>query len=119
MDLEQFPRINLAYLPTPVHRLNRLSKRLGVEIYIKRDDLTGFAFGGNKVRKLEYLLARAKEDKADTILTVGAVQSNHCRQTAVAARYLGMDAHLVLGGKEPDIYTGNLLVSEMVARVSG
>ncbi len=114
MNLDQFSRIGLAFLPTPLYRMDRLSSRLGIEVFIKRDDLTGFAFGGNKIRKLEYLLARAADEGADTVLTVGAAQSNHCRQTAVAARFLGMDVHLILGGGQPERKTGNLLVSHLV-----
>ncbi|MBW2308286.1 MAG: D-cysteine desulfhydrase family protein [Deltaproteobacteria bacterium] len=114
MDIEKLPRIGLAFYPTPLYRMDRLSNRLGVEVFVKRDDLTGFAFGGNKVRKLEYLLARAVDEGADTVLTVGALQSNHCRQSAVAARFLGMDIHLILRGSRPERNTGNLLVSHLV-----
>ncbi|MEI4472408.1 D-cysteine desulfhydrase family protein [Frigidibacter sp. MR17.24] len=89
-------RVLLAQLPTPLERLDRLSAHLGAEIWMKRDDLTGFAGGGNKVRKLEYLMAEAKAAGADTVVTAGALQSNHARQTAAAATRLGMRAVLVL-----------------------
>ena len=84
MHLARFPRIRLAHLPTPLEPLPRLSEALGVEIWIKRDDCTGLAGGGNKTRKLEFLLGDAFECGADTLVTQGAVQSNHVRQTAAA-----------------------------------
>ena len=83
------PRIKFAHLPTPVEALPRLTAALGgPKILVKRDDLTGLAFGGNKTRKLEYLLAEAQSHGARTIITAGAVQSNHCRQTAAACARL-------------------------------
>ena len=91
--LEQFPRVNLAHLPTPLEHLPRLSKHLGgPDIWVKRDDCTGLASGGNKTRKLEFSMAAALAEGADTIVTVGAVQSNHVRQTAAAAAKLGWPA---------------------------
>lgn len=90
------PTIPLAQLPTPLERLSRLSDTLGTEIWMKRDDLSAFAGGGNKVRKLEYLMAEALAAGADTIVTSGALQSNHARQTAAAAAKLGLDCVLVL-----------------------
>ncbi|MGH2620474.1 MAG: D-cysteine desulfhydrase family protein, partial [Anaerolineales bacterium] len=105
------PRIPLAQLPTPVHRLERLTAQLGgPQLWIKRDDLTGFALGGNKVRKLEYLVAAAQSEGARTLITAGAVQSNHCRQTAAAAARYGLECVLVLEGDEPEQTTGNLLL---------
>ena len=84
--LEKIPRVPLAHLPTPLEHLPRLSAELGgPQIYVKRDDCTGLATGGNKTRKLEFSMAAALEEGADTIITVGAVQSNHVRQTAAAA----------------------------------
>ena len=84
------PHFKLANLPTPLQPLPQLSQHLqGPEIWVKRDDLTGLAFGGNKTRKLERLIARALEDEAEVVLTRGARQSNHCRQTAAAAAKLG------------------------------
>ena len=109
--MNSFPRIPLAQLPTPVHRLERLTAQLGrPQLWIKRDDLTGFALGGNKVRKLEYLVAAAQEEGARTLITAGAVQSNHCRQTAAAAARFGIECVLVLEGDEPEQTTGNLLL---------
>ena len=84
MHLARFPRIRLAHLPTPLEPLPRLSEALGVEIWIKRDDCTGLAGGGNKTRKLEFLMAEAQAEGADMVMTQGATQSNHARQTAAA-----------------------------------
>jgi len=97
MHLARFPRIHLAHLPTPLERLDRLTKELGgPEIWIKRDDCTGLSTGGNKTRKLEFLMAEAEAQGADLIMTQGATQSNHARQTAAFATKLGMDCHLLL-----------------------
>ena len=97
MLLSEFPRVSLAHLPTPLEHLPRLSKQLGgPEIYVKRDDCTGLASGGNKTRKLEFSMAAALEEGADTIITVGAVQSNHVRQTAAAACKLGLKCEVLL-----------------------
>lgn len=96
MHLSRFPRISLAHLPTPLEPLIRLSEFLGgPNIYVKRDDCTGLASGGNKTRKLEFLMADAIAQKADTIITQGAVQSNHARQTAAAAAKIGMQCELL------------------------
>ncbi|MGD8456869.1 MAG: D-cysteine desulfhydrase family protein [Anaerolineales bacterium] len=101
--MKEYPRFPLAHLPTPVEELESLSKSLGgPRILVKRDDQTGLAFGGNKTRKLEYLVAEAQAQNAKTLITTGAIQSNHCRQTAAAARRAGMDCILVLTGEEPD-----------------
>ena len=109
-----FNNISLGFYPTPLVKLESLTKFLaGPEIYIKRDDLTGLAFGGNKTRKLEYLLGDAKSQNCDTIITAGAQQSNHCRQTAAASAFLGMECHLVLGGEEPSDFNGNLLLDKL------
>ncbi|MFT7593523.1 MAG: L-cysteate sulfo-lyase [Paracoccaceae bacterium] len=97
MNLTKFPRIRLAHLPTPLEPLPRLTKLLnGPEIWIKRDDCTGLATGGNKTRKLEYLMAEAQAQGADIILTPGATQSNHARQTVAAAARMGLDCTLLL-----------------------
>jgi D-cysteine desulfhydrase family pyridoxal phosphate-dependent enzyme len=109
--MSSLPRVSLAQLPTPLHPLERLTAQLGgPQLWIKRDDLTGFALGGNKVRKLEYLVAAAQEEGARTLITAGAVQSNHCRQTAAAAARYGFECVLVLEGDEPERTTGNLLL---------
>lgn len=108
-------KIKLAQTPTPVDELPRLSSHLGgPQLVIKRDDLTGLAFGGNKVRKLEYLLADARDQNADIVLTTGAVQSNHCRQTAAAAAREGLDCTLVLAGEEPDSPSGNNFLDQLL-----
>ncbi len=97
MLLDDFPKVSLAHLPTPLEHLPRLSKHLGgPNIYVKRDDCTGLATGGNKTRKLEYSMADALKQGADTIVTVGAVQSNHVRQTAAAACKLGLACEVLL-----------------------
>jgi D-cysteine desulfhydrase/L-cysteate sulfo-lyase len=91
------PKFTLGFFPTPVHRLDRLSDQLGINLYLKRDDLTGpNLFGGNKIRKLEYLLGDAIQQGADTLITFGATQSNHAMETAVAARKAGLDVILYL-----------------------
>ncbi len=118
--LQRHPRARLALLPTPIHRLERLTERLGgAEIWIKRDDLTGLAGGGNKTRKLEFLVGDALRSGADTLVTVGAIQSNHTRQTAAAAARVGLDCALLHNGWAPDAgpfyrRTGNVLLSEIL-----
>ena len=97
MHLSRFPRVNLAHLPTPLEFLPNLSKKLGgPDIHIKRDDCTGLGTGGNKTRKLEFLMAEALEREADVVITQGAVQSNHARQTAAAAAKLNMACEILL-----------------------
>ncbi|MGL4320889.1 MAG: D-cysteine desulfhydrase [Paracoccaceae bacterium] len=111
MHLARFPRVFLAHLPTPLERLDRLSKELGgPEIWIKRDDCTGLSTGGNKTRKLEFLMAEAQAMGADTVMTQGATQSNHARQTAAFAAKLGMGCHILLEdrtGSNDANYNGN------------
>jgi D-cysteine desulfhydrase family pyridoxal phosphate-dependent enzyme len=108
-------RISLAHLPTPIEHLDRLGKRLnGPEIYMKRDDQTGLATGGNKTRKLEFLLADALAQGCDHVITVGAIQSNHCRQTAAAAAKMGLGCSLVLRGDPPAENTGNILLNTIL-----
>lgn len=110
------PQINLARLPTPVHLLSNYSKKLGVELFMKRDDLTGVELSGNKIRKLEFVLADAVAQNADTILTCGGSQSNHCRATAIAAAMLGIDCRLLLRTSDPSnppSPEANLLLDQM------
>ncbi len=108
------PRIRFAALPTPVESLPRLSAALGgPRILVKRDDLTGLAFGGNKARKLEFVLAEAQAHGARTLVTVGAAQSNHCRQTAALAARMGLGCILVLSGEPGEVPTGNLLLDQL------
>ena len=113
--LASYDRIKLGFLPTPLQYAERLTRKLGgPRIYFKRDDCTGLAFGGNKVRKLEFVLADAVKKKADVIVTIGGLQSNWARQTAAAAKKLGMEAVLVLDGEEPERYQGNLLLDRIL-----
>ncbi len=109
--LLKFPKISLSLLPTPLHKLKNISAELSRNIYCKRDDLTGFGFGGNKTRKLDFLIADALRKKATTLVAVGAVQSNFCRITAAAGKANGLEVYLVLGGRKPKKPTGNLLLS--------
>jgi D-cysteine desulfhydrase len=109
------PRVGLANLPTRVQPLERLSAEVGgPQIFVKRDDETGSDLSGNKVRKLEFLLAEAKRENADLVLTCGGIQSNHCRATALAARRLGMDSILFLRGDEPPDRDGNLFLDSLI-----
>jgi len=137
---DHLPRYPLSFLPTPVHPLARLSAMLGdilqlppgsreieqlgsprglgtasgIQLTIKRDDQTGLAGGGNKTRKLEFLIADARERGADVVLTIGAIQSNHCRQTAAAAARAGLACHVVLSGAPPPQPNGNLLLDHLL-----
>ncbi len=109
------PRLRFAHLPTPIEPLPRLSAALGgPALWAKRDDQTGLAFGGNKTRKLEYLLAEAQSHGGRTLVTTGARQSNHCRQTAAAAARFGFGCILVLAGSRPEGTTGNLLLDSLL-----
>jgi len=108
------PRLRFAALPTPIEEVPRLSQSLhGPRILVKRDDLTGLGLGGNKTRKLEFLLAEAMANGSHTLITTGAVQSNHCRQTAAAAALFGLDCILVLAGERPETISGNLLLDHL------
>ena len=118
MHLARFARIRLAHLPTPLEPLPRLSEELGLDLWIKRDDCTGLAGGGNKTRKLEFLLGAAFEQGADTLVTQGAVQSNHVRQTAAAAAAHGLACEIILeertGSKATDyVGNGNVLLDRL------
>ena len=106
-------RVLLANLPSPLHRLDRISEHWNGNIWVKRDDLTESGLMGNKVRKLEFLLAEAKDLKADTIITCGAAQSNHCRATALAAAKLDFNCILLMRGAKPDVIEGNLLLDRL------
>ncbi len=108
------PRLNLAITPTPLYRLDNASAALGRELYVKRDDMTGVALGGNKVRKLEYLLADAQKQNCDTVITTGGAQSNHAMLTAACALRLNMTPHLVLKGRGVCEKKGNLLLSDLM-----
>ena len=108
------PRVHFAHLPTRIEELPRLTEHLnGPRILVKRDDQTGLAFGGNKTRKLEFLIAEALDQGSKTLITGGALQSNHCRQTAAAAARFGLDCILVLNGEMPDQPSANLLLDQV------
>lgn len=113
-QLEQFidgrPRIRLGEFPTPLVKLERLSQELGVELWLKRDEMSGVALGGNKTRKMEFILADAMSQGYQDILTVGPVTSNHTMMTAMACRRLGLRCHCLVLGPEPAVYEGNILL---------
>jgi 1-aminocyclopropane-1-carboxylate deaminase/D-cysteine desulfhydrase-like pyridoxal-dependent ACC family enzyme len=117
--IPDLPRLRLTALPTPLDRASRLEAALRDEgvapprIYIKRDDLLSLAFGGNKIRNLEFSLGAARADGATDIVTIGRAQSNHCRLTAAACARAGLRAHLVMSGERPALARGNLLLSEL------
>jgi len=126
MHLSRFPRLHFAHLPTPLEPMERISRALGgPNIWIKRDDCTGLSSGGNKTRKLEFLMADAVERKADTIITQGATQSNHARQTTAIAAKLGMECHVLLEDRtgyedQAYVYNGNVLLDQLHgATISG
>lgn len=108
------PRYPLGCLPTPLQNLERMGERLGIELKVKRDDLTGLAAGGNKVRKLEFLVADAQRQRATVLMTAGSIQSNHVLQTVAAGRRSGMRVIAVLDGKRPEEPSGNLLLDELL-----
>ena len=113
-EITAFPRLRLAQLPTPLHRLPNISAMTGLNVYIKRDDMTGLGLGGNKVRKLEFLLAEALEQGCDVVLTTGGAQSNHAMLTAACCNRLGLSCILVL--KKRGVWTrqGNQLLDDLL-----
>jgi D-cysteine desulfhydrase len=112
--MKPIARLNFAHLPTPIEELPRLTAALGgPRILVKRDDQTGLAFGGNKTRKLEFLVAEAREQGADMLISAGAIQSNHCRQTVAAAARFGFDCTLVLTGERPAQPSANFLLDQL------
>lgn len=118
MHLSRFPRLHLAHLPTALEPMERLSKEIGVELWIKRDDCTGMSTGGNKTRKLEFLMAEALEQGADMVMTQGATQTNHGRQTAAFAARLGLKCHVLLEDRttynNPNYnHNGNVLLDHL------
>jgi D-cysteine desulfhydrase family pyridoxal phosphate-dependent enzyme len=114
-DPARIPRVPLAQLPTPLEPMDRFSEWLGgPRVLVKRDDLTGLALGGNKARKLEYLCGEAQARGCNVLVTGGGAQSNHARMTAAAANRLGFECHLAVGGKEPSVYSGNLLLDRVL-----
>lgn len=118
MQIQEFERVGLGTFPTPLEFLPRLSDKLGPSIYVKRDDMTGLAMGGNKVRKLDFLLAGVRKKKADVVITTSGIQSNWARQTTAAAVKLGMKVLLMLRSAQfkefPTSYDGNLLLDHLM-----
>jgi len=112
--LRQFPREKVSLLPTPFHRLDRLSDMTGCELWIKRDDLTGFGLSGNKTRKFDFLIADAMRQGCDTLIGIGANQSNFCRILAAVGTRYGLEVHLILSGEKPEKATGNLLIDHLL-----
>lgn len=113
--IDKFPRVKLVNLPTPLEKMPRLTKLLnGSQLWIKREDCTGLAFGGNKERKAEFAMGDALSKRADIVITVGPIQSNHSRATAAAARKLGLKVVIVLTGEKPSSYDGNLLLNHLL-----
>jgi D-cysteine desulfhydrase family pyridoxal phosphate-dependent enzyme len=117
--LDAFPRVKLGHSPTPLDAAPALGRELGVDLYVKRDDCTGLAFGGNKVRQLEFYFGAAVAQRADTVLITGAVQSNFVRLAAAAARTQGMDIHIQLEERVPDVddsyrMSGNVLLDKLL-----
>lgn len=113
-SLDEFPRLTLGAMPTPIQKLENISRVLGTNVYIKRDDMTGLALGGNKVRKLEYLLADAKAKGAEFVFTTGGAQSNHAMLTAACCRKLGMTPILILKRRGVTNREGNLLLEYLM-----
>lgn len=112
--LDYFPRVALADYPTPLEFLPRLSEELGRRVYVKRDDELGPGLGGNKIRKLEFLLAEAQQQKARKVVTFGGLQSNHARLTLAAANRLGLETHLFYFERRPQNMAGNLLLNQLL-----
>ena len=113
-DLNEFKRIPLAVLPTPIQRLENISRLTGTNVWIKRDDMTGIGLGGNKVRKLEFLLAEAKAQGAEVVFTTGGAQSNHAMLTAACAKKLGMTPILILKKRGVTARRGNVLLEHLM-----
>ena len=113
-DLDTFPRIRFGLYPTPIHKLNNISRILGTNVWIKRDDLIGVALGGNKVRKLEFLLADAKKQGAEIVFTTGGAQSNHAMLTAACANRIGLEPILILKKRGVTECKGNQLLEKLM-----
>ena len=112
--MNEFAKVSIGIFPTPIHKLENISRELGVEVFVKRDDMTGIGLGGNKVRKLEYLLADAKAQGAQVVFTTGGAQSNHAMLTAAAARKLGMTPILILKKRGVTARQGNQLLEHLM-----
>ena len=107
-------KLSIANIPTPIHLLGSISRNLNAKIMVKRDDYTGLITSGNKIRKLEYLMYDAINSECDTIVTIGGIQSNHCRATTAIAKQYGFNVVLILCGENPERYTSNLLLNKML-----
>ena len=114
MNIESINKTSVGILNTPIQRLNRLSEKLGINLFIKRDDLNGLAFGGNKLRKLDYFIYEAVQQGADRIITYGSNQSNHGRLTAAAAAKFGMKCAILMDELPPEKATGSLLIDRVL-----
>lgn len=114
LNLSNINKLNLANLPTPIQHLDVLSTELGVDLWVKRDDFTGIETSGNKIRKLEYTIAKALSEEADVVITCGGIQSNHCRATAAVAARVGIKSHLVLRIDEEPPVEGNYLLDKIL-----
>ncbi len=114
MRMQVLNKVSLGVFPTPIHKLENISRILGTQVYIKRDDMTGLGLGGNKVRKLEYLLAQAKAQGAQVVFTTGGAQSNHAMLTAAAARKMGMEPILILKKRGVTARKGNQLLEHLM-----
>lgn len=112
--MKSFPKISLGVFPTPIQKLENISRMLGTQVFVKRDDLTGLGLGGNKVRKLEYLLADAKAQGAEIVFTTGGAQSNHAMLTAASAGKLGMKPILILKKRGVTACRGNQLLEKLM-----
>lgn len=111
---KEFEKVSLGIFPTPIQKLDNISRILGVQVYVKRDDMTGLGLGGNKIRKLEYLLAQAKAQGAQVVFTTGGAQSNHAMLTACACRKLGMTPILILKKRGVTAKRGNQLLEHLM-----
>lgn len=116
--LKSFPSLNMTVKPTPIHKLDKISEICNTNIFCMRDDLTGFAFGGNKNRKLDYLIADALKQKANALIGIGANQSNFCRMLAGAGAVNDLETHLVLSGDMPKKPTGNLMIDHLFGAIT-
>ncbi|MBE5799041.1 MAG: D-cysteine desulfhydrase family protein [Clostridiales bacterium] len=112
--MNEFSKVSLGIFPTPIHKIENISRLLGTQVYVKRDDMTGLGLGGNKVRKLEYLLADAKAQGAQVVFTTGGAQSNHAMLTAAAARKLGLTPILILKKRGVTARQGNQLLEHLM-----
>ena len=114
--MKPFPkRLKLADLPTRIEKLERFSERTGLNVYVKRDDMSGMEWSGNKIRKLEFSIQEALDRGADTLITCGGIQSNHCRATAAAAARLGLRSCLLLRTDDPDpLLDGNYFIDKVL-----